>query len=100
MKNTKKKRIPKFKNEDEEREFWASHDSTNYIDWDKAKDVIMPNLKPTLKTISIRLPEIMIEELKLLANKKDVPYQSLMKIFIAERVAQELQKSHFKITNC
>ena len=92
MKNTKKKRIPKFKNEDEEREFWASNDSTNYIDWDKAKDVIMPNLKPTLKTISIRLPEIMIEELKLLANKKDVPYQSLMKIFIAERVAQELQK--------
>jgi len=92
MKSTKKKRIPKFKNEDEEREFWTSHDSTNYIDWDKAKDVVMPNLKPTLKTISIRLPEIMIEELKLLANKKDVPYQSLMKIFIAERVAQELHK--------
>ena len=92
MKTTKKKRIPKFKNEDEEREFWASHDSTNYIDWAKAEDVVMPNLKPTLKTISIRLPEIMIEELKLLANKKDVPYQSLMKIFIAERVAQELQK--------
>ena len=92
MKNIKKKRIPKFKNEDEEREFWASHDSTNYIDWAKAKDVVMPNLKPTLRTISIRLPEIMIEELKLLANKKDVPYQSLMKIFIAERVAQELQK--------
>ena len=92
MKTTKKKRIPKFKNEDEEREFWASHDSTNYIDWAKVKDVVMPNLKPTLKTISIRLPEIMIEELKLLANKKDVPYQSLMKIFIAERVAQELQK--------
>jgi len=83
MKSTKKKRIPKFKNEDEEREFWTSHDSTNYIDWDKAKDVVMPNLKPTLKTISIRLPEIMIEELKLLANKKDVPYQSLMKIFIS-----------------
>ena len=92
MKSAKKKRIPKFKNEDEEREFWASHNSTNYIDWDKAKDVVMPNLKPTLKTISIRLPEIMIEELKLLANKKDVPYQSLMKIFIAERVAQELHK--------
>jgi predicted DNA binding CopG/RHH family protein len=92
MKNIKKKRIPKFKNEDEEREFWASHDSTKYIDWAKAKDVVMPNLKPTLKTISIRLPEIMIEELKLLANKKDVPYQSLMKIFIAERVAQELHK--------
>jgi predicted DNA binding CopG/RHH family protein len=92
MKSTKKKRIPKFKNEDEERKFWASHDSTKYIDWAKAKDVVMPNLKPTLKTISIRLPEIMIEELKLLANKKDVPYQSLMKIFIAERVAQELRK--------
>jgi predicted DNA binding CopG/RHH family protein len=92
MKSTKKKRIPKFKNEDEERKFWASHDSTKYIDWAKAKDVVMPNLKPTLKTISIRLPEIMIEELKLLANKKDVPYQSLMKIFIAERVAQELHK--------
>lgn len=92
MKSTKKKRIPKFKNEDEEREFWASHDSTNYIDWAKAKDVVIPNLKPTLKTISIRLPEIMIEELKLLANKKDVPYQSLMKIFIAERLAQEFHK--------
>ena len=92
MKSTKKKRIPEFKSEDEEREFWASHDSTNYIDWAKAKDVVMPNLKPTLKTISIKLPEIMIAELKLLANKKDVPYQSLMKIFIAERVAQELHK--------
>ena len=92
MENVKKKRIPKFKNEDEERKFWASHDSTNYIDWAKAKHIVMPNLKPTLKTISIRLPEIMIEELKLLANKKDVPYQSLMKIFIAERVAQELHK--------
>ena len=92
MKKTKKKRIPKFKNEDEEREFWTSHDSTTYIDWSKTKDVVFPNLKPTLRTISIRLPEIMIEELKLLANKKDVPYQSLMKMFIAERVAQELRK--------
>ena len=92
MKNVRKKRIPEFRNEDEEREFWASHDSTDYINWSEAKEVITPNLKPTLKTISIRLPEIMIEELKFLANKKDVPYQSLMKIFIAERVAQELQK--------
>jgi len=79
-------------NEDEEREFWASHDSTDYIDWSEAKEVIMPNLKPTLKTISIRLPEIMIEELKLLANKRDVPYQSLMKMFLSERVEQELHK--------
>ena len=57
MKKVKKKRIPKFRNEDEEREFWASHDSTDYIDWSEAKELIMPNLKPTLKTISIRLPE-------------------------------------------
>ena len=92
MKNEKKKKIPKFKNEDEEREFWASHDSTEYLDWSEGNEIIMPNLKPTLKTISIRLPEIMIEELKLLANNRDVPYQSLMKIFIAERVEQELHK--------
>jgi len=92
MKKVKKKIIPKFKNEDEERDFWASHDSTEYIDWSEAKNVTMPKLKPTLKTISIRLPEIMIEELKLVANKRDVPYQSLMKIFLAERVEQELRK--------
>ena len=92
MKKVKKKRIPKFRNEDEEREFWASHDSADYIDWSVAKEVVMPNLKPTLKTISIRLPEIMIEELKLIANKRDVPYQSLMKMFLAERVEQELHK--------
>ena len=92
MKKVKKKRIPKFRNEDEERDFWASHDSTEYIDWSEAKNVTMPKLKPTLKTISIRLPEIMIEELKLLSNKRDVPYQSLMKMFLAERVEQELRK--------
>jgi len=92
MKKVKKKRIPKFRNEDEERDFWASHDSTEYIDWSEAKNVTMPKLKPTLKTISIRLPEIMIEELKLMANKRDVPYQSLMKIFLAERVEKELHK--------
>jgi len=92
MKNVKKKRIPEFRNEDEEREFWASHDSTDYIDWPEAKEVIAPNLKPTLKTISIRLPEIMIEELKLLANKRDIPYQSLMKMFLSEKVEQELHK--------
>ena len=92
MKKVKKKTIPKFRNENEEREFWATHDSTDYIDWSAAKEVVMPNLKPTLKTISIRLPEIMIEELKLIANKRDVPYQSLMKMFLAERVEQELHK--------
>ena len=92
MRMAKKKKIPKFENEDAEREFWASHDSTDYIDWSTSKNIVMPNLKPTLKTISIRLPEIMIEELKLLANKRDVPYQSLMKMFLAEKVEQELRK--------
>ena len=92
MKKVKKETIPKFRNEDEEREFWASHDSTDYIYWSEAKEIIMPNLKPTLKTISIRLPEIMIEELKLIANKRDIPYQSLMKMFLAERVEKELRK--------
>ncbi len=84
------KKIPKFKNEDEEREFWASHDSTDYINWDKAEKITFSNLKPSVKKISLRLPETMIEELKLLANKRDVPYQSLLKIFLAERIEKEL----------
>lgn len=87
------KKIPKFKNENEEREFWSRHDSTDYIDWDKARKVVLPNLKPSVKTISIRLPEIMLEELKLLANKRDVPYQSLLKMFLAERIEAELEHS-------
>jgi predicted DNA binding CopG/RHH family protein len=85
------KKIPKFKNEDEERTFWATHDSTEYIDWKKAKKVMLSKLKPSVKSISLRLPESMIEELKLLANKKDVPYQSLLKIFLAERIGEELK---------
>ena len=85
-----RKKIPEFKNEDEEREFWATHDSTEYIDWKKSKRVTLPNLKPSVKKISLRLPESMLEELKLLANKKDVPYQSLLKIFLAERIEKEL----------
>ncbi len=92
MRSVRKKEIPKFRDEDEEREFWASHDSTEYVDWSKAEEVTLPNLRPTLKTISIRLPEIIIEELKLLAHRRDVPYQSLMKIFLAERIEQELRK--------
>ena len=87
------KKIPRFKNEDEEREFWNRHDSTDYIDWDKAKKAVLPNLKPSVKTISIRLPKMMLEELKLLANKRDVPYQSLLKIFLAERIEAELEHS-------
>jgi predicted DNA binding CopG/RHH family protein len=84
------KQIPKFKNENEEREFWATHDSTDYINWDKAEKITFSNLKPSVKKISLRLPESMIEELKLLANKRDVPYQSLLKIFLAERIEKEL----------
>ena len=88
-----KKRIPKFKSEDNEREFWAKQDSTEVLDWKKAKKVVLPNLKPSIKTISLRLPESMLEELKLLANKKDVPYQSLLKIFLSERIEEELHMS-------
>jgi len=84
------KKTPKFKNGDAEREFWATHDSTEYIDWKKAERVTFSNLKPSVKKISLRLPESMLEELKLLANKKDVPYQSLLKIFLAERIEKEL----------
>ncbi len=85
-----KKRIPKFKSEDKEREYWAKQDSTEILDWDKAKKVVLPNLKPSTKTISLRLPESMLEELKLLSNKRDVPYQSLLKIFLSERIEEEL----------
>ena len=86
-----KKNIPKFKTEAEERRFWQTHDSTDYIDWSKAEIAIMPNLKPSTKTISLRLPESMVDELKLLANKRDVPYQSLLKVYLAERIDEELQ---------
>ena len=84
--------IPEFKNEEDERQFWAEHDSTEYVDWSKAKRGVFPNLKPSTKTISLRLPESMLEELKLLANKNDVPYQSLVKVFLSERIESELQK--------
>jgi predicted DNA binding CopG/RHH family protein len=85
--------IPQFETEAQEQEFWSSHDSTAYVDWRKAQPVTFGRLKPSTQTISIRLPAALLEELKLLANKRDVPYQSLVKIFLAERVAQE-QRSH------
>ncbi|MBL7123743.1 MAG: BrnA antitoxin family protein [Actinobacteria bacterium] len=84
------KKILNFKNEDKEREFWAEADSSEYIDWKKAKKFVLPNLKPSVKTISLRIPQSMLEEIKLLANKHDVPYQSLMKIFLSERIDKEL----------
>src|SRR5437868_13363595 len=86
-----KREIPQFSNEDEEREFWATHDSTEYVDWSKAeKNPTFPRLKPSTRTVSIRLPESLIAALKTLANKKDVPYQSLVKMFLAEKVKEEM----------
>lgn len=87
-----KKTLPKFKSEDAEREFWARHDSTEFIDWRKGKRLILPRLKPSSQTISLRLPKPMLERLKLLANKRDVPYQSLLKVFVAERLAAEFER--------
>lgn len=86
-----KKKKKKYKTEDEERRFWASEDSTDYVDWSQAKRVTLPNLRPSVKTISLRLPEAMLEELKILAHRHDVPYQSLIKIFLSERIRRELK---------
>ena len=93
MLSTKKKPVPEFKSEDEEREFWAKQDSTEYVDWQSAQRRKFPNLKPTLRTISLRLPIGMIEDLKVLANKRDVPYQSLLKVFLAERLERERRRA-------
>jgi predicted DNA binding CopG/RHH family protein len=87
------KKVPKFRDEDSERDFWARADSTEYVDWKKAKRAVLSKLKPSQKTISLRLPEMMIEELKLLSNKVDVPYQTLIKIFLADRIKKELYTS-------
>ena len=89
----KLREIPKFKTEDDEREFWATHDSTDYFDWDKAEFVVFPNLKQTTRTISLRLTSSMLDGLKVAANKRDVPYQSLIKMFLKERLDQEFKPS-------
>ncbi|MCB9434591.1 MAG: BrnA antitoxin family protein [Ardenticatenaceae bacterium] len=86
------KQIPEFEDEDEEREFWATHDSTEYLDWSQAEPTVLPKLKPSTKTISLRLSESMLNELRLLANKRDIPYQSLIKVFLRERIDSELYK--------
>ncbi len=86
----KLKKLPEFKSEKEEFNFWAKNDSTDYVDYEKGKKVLFPNLEPSTRTISLRLPESLIAYLKVLANKRDVPYQSLMKMFLMERVTQEL----------
>lgn len=87
-----RKRLPRFASEDKERKFWAEHDSTDYVDWDQAVRVTLPKLKPSTATISLRLPASMLEDLKVLANKRDVPYQSLLKVFLAERIERERLK--------
>ena len=92
-----KKQIPEFHTEDEERAFWAEQDSTEYLDWSQAERVVLPKLKPATKTISLRLSESMLNELKLLANKMDVPYQSLIKVYLRERIDQDLSRKPTKI---
>lgn len=87
----KLKKIPRFKNEDEEDKFWSTHDTTDYFDISKAIiNPVFPNLKPSRRTVTIRLPESLLNSLKAIANKKDVPYQSLVKIFLAEKVKEEM----------
>ena len=81
----KLKQIPVFTSEEEERGFWETHDSADYLDWSKAKGVRLPNLKPSTTSISIRLPISLLEKIKIEANKRDVPYQSLIKIWLSER---------------
>ncbi len=83
------KPIPDFRSEPAEREFWETHDTTDYLDWSQGRFVRLPNLKPSTTTISLRLPKPLLADLKVLANKRDVPCQSLLKIFVAERVAAE-----------
>lgn len=85
-------RLPRFRDEAEEREFWATHDSADYVDWSRARRVSFPNLKPSTESISLRLPSSLLGDLKVLANRIDVPYQSLLKVYLAERVDQELRK--------
>ena len=84
-----KKAIPTFKSEDAEREFWATADSAEYVDWASARPVRFPQLRPSTTAISVRLPDTLLTELKILANERDVPYQSLLKVYLADRVATE-----------
>ena len=83
------RKLPRFENEEQERLFWTKYDTADYINWRKAQSVKLVKLRPTTRTISIRLPETMIEQLKVLANKRDVPYQSLLKMYVAEKLEEE-----------
>ena len=86
----KLKKIPKFRTAAEEESFWAKHDSTEYLDFSSVELGFFPELKPSSKTISIRLPESLVEAIKLLANKQDIPYQSMLKVLLAEKVREAL----------
>lgn len=92
-KNKKILSIPLFKNEDEERDFWATHDATDYFDLDNPVIFDLSELKPSTRPITVRLPESLLSDLKILANKKDVPYQSLLKVYLAEKVKEEFKMS-------
>ena len=85
---SKVKKIPKFKTEVEERAYWEKHDSSDYVNWKAAKSVFLPNLKPSTKTISLRLPENLLDSIKIEANKRDVPYQSLIKAWLSDDVKE------------
>lgn len=80
------KHIPEFASEAEERAFWERHDSADYVDWAKAKRTALPNLRPTTKTISLRLPQHMLDSIKAAANARDLPYQSLIKVWLQEKL--------------
>jgi predicted DNA binding CopG/RHH family protein len=88
------KPIPRFKTEAEERAFWETHDSTEYVNWSRAQRVRFPNLKPSTQAISLRLPVALLEQIKVEANRRDVPYQSLIKVWLAEKTEQEQGAAH------
>ncbi|MGV0959451.1 MAG: BrnA antitoxin family protein [Limnohabitans sp.] len=85
-KQTAKEPIPKFNTEAQERAYWETHDSTMHVDWTKAQKVKLPNLRPTTKTISLRLPQHLLDSIKVAANARDVPYQSLIKVWLQEKL--------------
>ncbi|MDP2751192.1 MAG: BrnA antitoxin family protein [Rhodocyclaceae bacterium] len=92
--NKPTKIIPMFTTETEERMFWESNDSTDYVDWTKARQTVLPNLKPTTQTISLRLPRHLLDSIRLAANARDVPYQSLIKVWLQEKLCSATSSSH------
>ena len=90
------KTVPKFRSHEEAGAFWMAHDTTEYLDWSKARPVRFTKLRPSTATISLRLPQAMLDELRVLANERDVPYQSLLKVYLAERIAQERKPARLR----